>query len=272
MLPVLFRLGPFTLRTLPVFLIVALIGSAFLFWRKSREEHYDETQVFDGFLSSAVFGLLGSRIAFIIFNFGQFGFSPLKWINIFQHPGYNIIFGLLIAALFLRRFAIKHKWDMFEILDFWVTAVSFGLGVLWLGMLVDGTGFGNPTTMPWGIVFPGVFEKHHPVQLYFAVFYFVLFYYLSWAEYRYRTFSWYRAGKNTAQTGYLTSIFLTFTGLFSLGMAFLRPGQLVVGGVPLDLGMYLILFVGGCLLLLNRSGRSLLPTGKRGSPFKNAAG
>jgi len=267
MLPVLFSLGPFTLRTMSILVLIAYIGAGFLFWRKAREEHYDEMEIFDAYLLCTLVGIIGSRIAFIIFRFSEFGFDPLKWLNIFGHPGFNLFFGLAASVAYLYRHADKKKWDMFEIVDFWVIGTSFGLATLWLGMWLDGTSFGNATNLPWGMVFPGVFEKHHPVQLYFALFFFGVFSYLSWAEYRYRTFSWYRAGKNTAQTGFLTSVFVAATGFFSLVMILVRPGQLTIAGISLDPLVYGGMFVGGLILLFNRSGRTFLPTPRRSSPF-----
>lgn len=268
MLPTLFAFGPLVIRSLTLLVIVALVGVAFLFWRKAREEHYDEMEIFDVFLASSLAGLVASRIAFIVFRFPQFGFDPLKWLNIFGHPGFNLSIGLVAAALFLFRQAEKRKWDAYEIIDFWVIGTSFGLAAFWLGMLLDGTSFGYATSMPWGVVFPGVFEKHHPVQLYFSAFFFALFGYLSWAEYRYRTFGWYRAGKNTAQTGFLTSIFIAATGLFSLIMLLVRPGQFTIARFSLDLVVYAVMFVGGLVMLFIRSGRSFLPTQRRTTPFK----
>lgn len=213
--------------------------------------------MFDGFLISTFIGLFASRIGYVIFQFPLFGWDVWKWFNVYQHPGFNLLFGGFVAALYMYRFAQKQKWDVFEVVDFWSLSFSFGLGVVWLGMFFDGTSFGNPTSMPWGIIFPGVVERHHPVQLYFAVMYFLLFWYLSWADYHYRTFSWYRAGKNTAQTGFMTSVFLITTSVFSLLMILLRPPQLVLFGWPLDAVIYLALSIGGGYLLFNRSGRTL---------------
>jgi len=263
MLPILISIGPFVLRTLTLMSFLAFFVAAFLFWRKCKEEHYDEAEIFDGFLVSSLVGALGARIAFIIFNFNDFGFNVGKWLNVFSNPGFNIIVGLIVAGLAIYRFAQKHKWDVFEITDFWVTAVSSGLAILWLGIFFDGTGFGYATKLPWGIIFPGVFEKHQPVQIYFFILFAALAAFLSWAEYNYRTFIWYRAGKNTAQTGFLTSVFIACAGLFSLVMAFVRPAQLVLVGIPLDIPLYVFLLVFGVILLIHRSGRSILPGGNR---------
>jgi prolipoprotein diacylglyceryltransferase len=201
-------------------------------------------------------GLLGARIGFILFQFSQFGFQPLHWLNINTYPGFNLITGILAAGIYIYHYANKHKWDVFEIVDFWVLGLSFALAMVWIGLFLDGTSFGNSTSLPIGVVFPGVFEPHHPIQLYFAAVYFLLFWYLSWADFHYRTFNWYRAGKNTAQTGYMTSIFIMVTGLFSLAMSFLRPPQLVVMGVGIDIPVYLLTAIVGAGLLWHRSGRS----------------
>lgn len=263
MLPIIFSLGPFTLRTLTVFSLLALIVAAFLFWRKGREEHYSEMELFDGFLLATVVGTIGARIGFIVINFSEFGLHIWKWFNIVGSPGFNLFIGLVVAGLYIYRYAQRHKWDVFEITDFWVTAVCFGLAIMWLGIFFDGTSFGYATHLPWGMVFPGVFEKHHPVQLYFFILYGLLAYYLSWAEYHYRTFMWYRAGKNTAQTGFLTSIFICLVGLISLVMVIVRPPQLKLFGLGLDVPLYAFLVVFGLGLLIHRSGRSLLPGGGR---------
>lgn len=263
MFPVIVSIGPFVLRTLTVFAVLAFVVAAFLFWRKGREEHYDESELFDGFLLATIIGTIGARIGFIVINFNEFGFQVLNWLNIVSYPGFNLFIGLLISGLYMYHYARKHKWDEFEITDFWVTAVCFGLAVMWLGIFFDGTSFGYATALPWGLIFPGVFEKHHPVQLYFFAFFTVLALYLSWAEYHYRTFMWFRAGKNTAQTGFLTSIFIIFVGLFSLLMVIVRPVQLKVFGVGLDIPIYAFLVVFGIGLLIHRSGRSLIPWGGR---------
>lgn len=259
MLPTLLAIGPVTLRTLNVFLVLAFLSMAFFFWRKGKEEHYDEAVLFDGFLLSMLVGAIGARIGFVVFQFSQFGFQPWSWFNIGTYPGLNLITGIVAAGLYMYYYARKHKWDVFEIVDFWVIGLSFALAMVWIGLFLDGTSFGIPTELPIGVVFPGVFQPHHPIQLYFAAAYFMLFWYLSWADYHYRTFSWYRAGKNTAQTGYLTSVFIIFTGVFSLVMSFLRPSQFVVGGFGIDIPIYLLTAVVGVLLLWNRSGRSIAP-------------
>jgi prolipoprotein diacylglyceryltransferase len=256
MLPILIQLGRFELRTMSVFLVMAFLVAGFMIWRKGREEHYLEDELFDAYLLSLFWGMLWARVGFIALHFDQFGLSPFKWLDVVNNPGAHFFTGLIVAGIFMYQYSQRQRWDAFEILDFWVLGVSAALVVLSLGWFLDGTGFGLATNLPWGIVFPGVFDKHHPVQLYMAGLYVLLFAYLSRVEYRYRTYNWYRAGRNSAQTGFLTCVFIFALSAASLGFSFIMPGSQFYG-IRLDqvLSIIGLIFSGG--LLFNRSGRTI---------------
>lgn len=255
MYPTLISFGNFSITTQSVFNLLAFLTTAFVYWRKTREEHYQQDQAFDALIISSVVGLIVGRIGFMVINFGKVGQSLWNWFNVIDHPGSLELFGLLGASLYLYRFAGKKKWDQFEVLDFWLLAVSAGMVLKQLGSFFAGTGFGYETNLPWGMVFPGVFAKYHPVQLYMAIFFLGLYIYLYSVEYKYRTFLWYRAGKKTAQTGFLTCIFLIATGLFMLLLQLVKPAQLVVNQWRLDYFVYGFVFLFGTGLLYKKSGR-----------------
>ena len=118
-------------------------------------------------------------------------------------------------------------------------------------------------------MFPQLIEPHHPIQIYFTIFYVSLYFYLSRVEYSYRTFTWYRYGKKTAQTGFLTSVFLIFVSVFTFLLAFLKPATLEFMGINFDMVLSLVLALTGVLLLYARSGRSLpLPSRKKSKPIR----
>lgn len=234
---------------------LAIFFAGYFFWRRGKEEHYSEENLFDGFVLAVLVGSLFGRLGFVFFHLEQFGLNLVRWLDIFAYPGINTLIFLVVASVYLYRYALRNRWDVFEVMDFAVGALCLGLFFSWLGLFFDGTGFGTATNLPLGMVFPGVFDRHHPVQLYYTIFYLILFIYLNRVEYRYRTFLWYRYGKKTAQTGFLTSIFLIFTGLFSLIVNFVSLPTLVVDGWRFDFGLSLTLLIFGLLLLGIRSGR-----------------
>lgn len=256
MFPVLLQLGPVAVRTLSVFFILAFFTTAFLFWRKVREEHYPEDQVFDGFLLSALVGFIIGRLGYIVSQFDVFGIDIIKWLDIAGYPGINGAISVVAAVLFLYRYAQKKKWDVFELLDFWVLALSGGLAIVYVGLFFDGTGFGTATQLPWGVVFPGLQEPHHPIQLYYAVFFLLLSWYLAMVEYSYRSFEWYRSGKKTANSGFLVSVFFVVSALFYFLMSWVKMPIFTFFALNIDRLLALVVFVLGILLLFFRSGRS----------------
>jgi len=262
MYPQLFELGPFTLRTLSVMMVLAFFITAFLFWRKGREEHYPEIELIDGFLMAVLIGFVFGRAGYIVAEIGIFGFSVLKWLDVFGYPGLNGAMGTIAATIYLFRHAKKQKWDPFEILDFWALALAGGLSIGYLGLFFDGSVFGLQTDLPMGITFPGLQEPHHPTALYFSIFFLALSWYLSWVEYRYRTFEWYRAGKKTAQTGFLISIFLIVSAIFFFAMTWLKPPIFSFFDVNADRLLTLVAIFFGLGLLWNRSGRNFRPRRK----------
>ncbi len=236
-------------------MVLGLFLVAFIFWRRTKEEHYQEMEVFDGFLQAVLVGLLAGRAGFILSHFSDFGFDIAKWFNIFVYGGFSGLLGLVVATFYLAFFAKRKRWDVFNILDHWVTSLTLGASVVSVGLFFDSAGSGLATHLPWGVTFPGQLEPHHPVQLYWAIFYLLLFFFLTWVEYHYRTFTWYRAGKKAAQTGFLTASFLIFLGIFSFLMNFLTTAQLMFRGVRLDYYLSLFILISGLVLMAVRSNR-----------------
>jgi len=256
MFPVLFAFGPFVLRTATVCVVLAVLSCLYVFWRKGREEHYEERQLFDTFFLAVLVGLVVARASFIILHASDFGFSLSKWLDLGLQPGMIGKIGLFAATAVLLRQAKKYKWDVFEVLDFWILGLTTGFIFLFLGHFFDGTGLGVVTTLPVGMVFPSVVEPHHPVQLYATVFFICLSIYLWRAEKKYRMYRWYRASKTGAETGFLVGVFSVTTGFFFTLLSFITPAELVFGGSNWDWLAFLLLMLFGFAVLFVRSGRT----------------
>lgn len=240
-------------------MIVGFLASGFTFWRRGKEEHYSEIQLFDGFILSFLAGSVSARLGFIFLHFRQFGWNVFEWFNLADRPGNQGLFFLFGSTLFLYRFARRKKWDAFEVLDFWALSLTLWLFFNSLADFFSGAGRGKLTDWLVGVVFPGSIEKTHPVQLYFALFYLLLYWYLIWAESRYRVFDWYRMGRKSAQTGFLISTFVVFSSLISALMLLFRLPEFKLGSLTLDGWLYLGGMLLGVKILLRRSDKPLLP-------------
>lgn len=241
-----------------VFLTGGLFLGLFVFWRKVRyDSKYEEKEAVDGFLTSLFLGWLAGRATFIVSNFDSFGWQPLNWLNFWSYPGIIEIVALIISGWYLFGWCNRHRFDNWQILDFWVTAASLTLVIYEVGQFISGTGFGYETTLPWGFAYPGAVTPHHPVQLYLALFYCLLFLYLVKTEYNYRTYDWYRNSRSAAVPGFLVSISMIAFGLAGCLISFFRSPQWQIGWFNFDFCLNFIILIWGMRILWVRSGRKL---------------
>jgi len=165
--PVLFKIGPFVLRWYG-----AMMGLA-LFCSIPITAHFGElfgiarSLIVDSlalpFLATL---LVGARIGYVVSHPQDFLSDPLAIIR----PPYAglashgaIAFGLAFLALWCPR----HRVPIWRMTDAMAPGILFAITLVRWGNFMNGELFGDPTTLPWGIVFPGVpGGPRHPVQLY----------------------------------------------------------------------------------------------------------
>lgn len=239
MLPTLLSLGPITIKTLNVFLVLAFLYSGFVFWRRGREDHYREDQLFDGFVISAVVGLVFARMAFCVFQPEELS-TGWQCIDLLSKPGWIGSVGLTMAGLTLLRFSKKQKWDPLAILDMWVTAMAAGMVVMSAGMFLSGSGWGGLFNLPVPLLTAGLFA--------------VLYRFLIWIERHYRLFTWYKQGRSVAQTGFVTAVAMIGASLILLIALGLQMGTLSVSALLVRVLVYVLWLILGIGLLFFRSG------------------
>lgn len=237
-------------------LIFAAMGGWYFFWKKAREEHFPLFSAFDALTFSMILGVVVARLGYVVAHPKQFGWQPVAWIDIFGYPGLWSLAGLIVVFAALYRWAEQEKLDSWEVWDFAAIWMAWYFAWYWLSRFFFGAAAGTPTNLPWGIVFLHRVEPAHPVQLYAAVLFGFLFWYLWWAEPRYRFFFWYRSKKRTAKTGFLVTTFLIGAGLIGFLLAFVQYPFLLVWDLDLNQVLHALLFFLGCGLLYVRSGRT----------------
>lgn len=236
--------------------ILAFVLGSFVFWKKGREEHFDEYELVDLVLILVIWGLVGARAAYIITHFHEFGLNILYWLSLWSKPGLYWIGMLAASGLFLYRFCRTHKWDFFRITDLIVIGASLSQALLNLGIFLSANALGTTTNLPIGILFPGSFEKRHPIGLYAFLLWMICFTLLWWFEKKYRRFVWYQKHKGDALPGFLTFVYLIMFGLIGTLITPLSESNFVYLGINIDLIVSIsFIFIGSAGLII-RSGLS----------------
>jgi len=176
--------------------------SGFYLWKRAREEHLPETEIFDVYIVISLWVILISRIASIVLNFDKFGFDPIRWLSIFTLPGLDGLTGLITAVVMVILAAMKRHWDIWVGLDVFLPAI-----MIWQSFLT--------LTIQW------------PIAVIWGVFSVLLW----WTEREYRFWNWYRGRRANTRPGLVAAFWLmgegvgfTVLALFANHVLFLALG------------------------------------------------
>jgi len=211
--PILFSIGFVTIYSFGTMIAVGYLLAGSLLWREARRKKKDPAILLDLGIGVMLSALLGGRALYIILNLGDYLKDPLEAFKI-QHGGL-VFYGGLLGAIFFALLFIKRKglplWETLDEMTPYATLVhAFGR----IGCFLNGCCYGRPTSLFWGVTFPGHKFPLHPTQLYESFFLIVLFFVL-------RNF----ARKKTAFSGGIFLLYLFCYGLFRFIVEFFRGDQ-----------------------------------------------
>ncbi len=217
------------LYILSLVLTLSFLWGGFVFFKRSIEEHFDETQVLDVVVLSGFFSLIVGRIIYFIEHLNMFWGNLFRVIFLKTYPGispWGVLAGIVIAIYLVLG---KERKKIVDLLDHAMVGVVSGIAVLLSG---------------WGVI------TKNWVLLVLAGLAFIFFIVLWKMEGEYRTFEWYRYKKNQAKSGLIAGFGLSFYAAMVLATGLLSKSLSVLDAV-ISLGV----FVGGFVLLYIRSGR-----------------
>ena len=183
MLPILFKIGPVTVYSWGFFLVLAYLAATFILWREGKRQGYNEEKLLDLSIISLVAALVGGRAAFVLLNLHLFQEEPLSALYFWQ--GGFAYLGAFFAVLFVDFYFVRAwKWSFFQVADIGSLSAAAALVLGKIGAFLAGVDFGKVTTLPWAVGFPSLIGLRHPVQLYEAVAFFLIFAFLYLAYFR----------------------------------------------------------------------------------------
>ena len=194
--PILFEIGPLTVRTYGLLLAVSFMVGIFLALRRSKARGLNQNKMVNMSLLIMLTGIVGARIMYVIPHWNEFSANPLDIISPFQSSGSIGLTGLtlyggFIAAVLASILYLRiNRLSVWKACDAFAPSIALGIGISRVGCFMNGCCFGLPTESALGVVFPafsaaGSFYPDvslHPAQLYNAVLGFGLFGLLMWLD------------------------------------------------------------------------------------------
>ncbi|HEB92909.1 MAG TPA: prolipoprotein diacylglyceryl transferase [Gammaproteobacteria bacterium] len=181
--PVAISLGPLKIHWYGIMYLIAFGAAWWLGRRRARRpgSGWNDEQISDLIFYGALGVVLGGRIGYTLFyNFGHFIDDPMSILRIWE-GGMSFHGGLLGVLVAMWLFGRKYKHSFFALTDFVAPLVPIGLATGRLGNFINGELWGQPTNLPWGMVFPGGGPlPRHPSQLYEMFFEGIVLFIIVW--------------------------------------------------------------------------------------------
>lgn len=172
-----FQFGPVTVWLRPVFLLIGLWVSSEFFFRLSTSAGLSLQSVKDDAKWHLVAFFVFGRLLAVVGNYQAYTRDLLR-IFIVWDGGFSFLGGAVGIALVLFWSTRRQRTTFLQWLDVLLPATTLGLGFDWVGMFLSAQAYGKPTNLPWGVVFETFNVRYtvpiEPVQLYYALFYFIL--------------------------------------------------------------------------------------------------
>jgi phosphatidylglycerol:prolipoprotein diacylglycerol transferase len=223
MLPVLARIGPFTIGTHDFLTIVGLLVGLALYYWALRRERMLSSQIVLISVAAIVGGSIGARLitGWEAIDDVQAAGLPLTYV--LTHGPKSIIGGLaggyLAIVLAKRALGYRHSTG-----DYYAAAIPLALAIGRVGCFLSELPLGTPTDLPWGMTVspaaaaafarcPGCDVAMHPSMLYEIGFQLVAFLII------------WRRGPLLPVRGDTLKAYLLAYGLFRFGIEFIRGNE-----------------------------------------------
>ncbi len=240
--PIAFKAGPFFIHWYGIIIALSFLIAFLYVNRKADKFGLNQSDISDFTLISAVCGIIGARIYYVIFYSGDFyKENPMKIFMISE--GGIAIYGAVIGG-FLGIYLtakIKRK-DIKSVLDVMSLGLIIGQAIGRWGNFVNQEAFGTETNLPWGMMSENTFFKTvHPCFLYESLGCLICFVLLH-----------FYSSKTKFKPG---NIFLLYLLLYSALRALiegLRTDSLIIPGTSVRVSQFLavLLFITSLILLI----------------------
>ena len=174
MSPTIFQSQLITIHTIWIFFALAIFITSYQLIKLAIKNRLKIQFLSDNFLKLIIVGIIGARIVAVIFNYTSYfyEFSIEAFLRLFYiwDKGLSFSGAMLAIIIYFYYISKKEEQNFFKWLDVIIPATILGLAIGHLGTFFEGTNYGIPTSLPWGVNFESPSIKYavpiHPTQIY----------------------------------------------------------------------------------------------------------
>lgn len=247
---VLLELGPISIYWYSVFILIAITTGAYIFFKLGKKEGYKEEFLTNLVFYGAIFGIIGARLYYVIFNLSYYLKNPFEILAIWN-GGLAIHGGIIGGAIWFIYYCKKHKKSFLKLIDLAVPALILAQAIGRWGNFFNGEAHGPAVAVETlkNLCIPNFIIKGMNID---GVYYQPTFYYES---------LWCLLGfilliiltkKIKPKPGFLTGIYLMWYSAFRFLIETLRTDSLMLGNLKIAQVISILLFLLGLYLIIKK--------------------
>lgn len=241
--------GAFTITWYAIFIVSGMIIGIYLVSKEANKHHISKQLLYDFIFNLLIFGFIGARLWYVVFDLNVYINHPLSILAIWQ-GGLAIHGGLSAGALYMIYFTKKHQIKPFLLSDLAVPALLLAQSIGRFGNFTNQEAHGGETTQSFlantlhlpnfiveGMNINGVY--YQPTFLYEAVWNFIGFLLVMLVLKRFWRFKY----------GYLTAFYLIWYGFIRTFIEMMRTDALLLGPIKVaQVASIMMVILGVCLV------------------------
>ncbi len=249
--PIAIDLGFVKIYWYSIMMLFAILIGSFLLYKDLKKKKLKDEMIIDLIFYSVIFGIIGARIYYVIFNLDYYITSPIEILEVWN-GGLAIHGAILGALIFIYFYTKKHKINMLKLTDSAAIAIILSQAIGRWGNFFNGEAHGAITTLT--NLQKGLIPNFIIRGMYIDGVYFIpTFYYEFWWNLLgFIALILIRKYYKKLRTGQLTGIYFMW---YSFGRFFiegLRTDSLMIGSIRVAQLISILLFIIGAILVFYR--------------------
>ncbi len=247
--PEIFKIGPISIRWYSFLILCGILLALYLADKEAKKHDLPKDVVFDAGFWVVIFGILGARLYYVIFNFSLY---KNDLIGIFEvwNGGLAIHGGIIAGFITLLAYCKMNKLPLWKLTDIAVPSIIIAQAIGRWGNFFNSEAHGPVTTLEnlqrlhipnfiiKGMNIGGIY--YHPTFLYESLWCLLGFVVLLLVRRYYRYL----------KTGQLTCIYLMWYGVGRLFIESLRTDSLMIGNIKVAQLVSLLFILIGLLCFI----------------------
>lgn len=248
--PIAINLGTISIYWYSITMLLAILVGSYLFIKTAKRKGYDEQFLTNLIFYGAIFGIIGARIYYVVFNMSYYANNPLEIFAIWN--GGLAIHGAIIGGgTWFIYYCKKNHKNVLKIFDLAVPSLILAQAIGRWGNFFNGEAHGPEVAkqtlenmhLP-NFIIDGMYiedKYYHPTFLYESIWNFLGFILLIILR-----------KKLKLKTGVLTGIYFMWYSLCRFFIETLRTDSLMLGPIKVAQLISVILFLLGLLLVVRK--------------------